>query len=350
MCSWVHSYDVSTSDFKTVVRTFCSVFPQACMWQSGTYDFLLVGAKGPMQFDYGRAKRLWQQPRVKKDMASAGLHAVADVLVELMLGPAEMETFSRGAALNTDDSARLEFSAPRAVRREKAEPPFALAFEAGKQQWPIPVVVAEGSPSEADEVQTAHRVRSLLTKARWLAATGARKEALRVHEQVLALSPRNRTAREALVTVAVSEGERLLARGEAEPALAALERALRISPDDVTAMKRLGLALFQLGRDDDATATYRRVLRLAPQDGVARIEFANVLMGLGKTAQAIDVLRKLVAQYPSFVDAHGVLSVALYRAGRGEEAQQAWERVLELRPGHPPLFGQPGKKLPRWPT
>ena len=45
LCQWAHTYDISSQDLQSIVRTFGSVFPQGTLWMVGGGDLLLIGAR-----------------------------------------------------------------------------------------------------------------------------------------------------------------------------------------------------------------------------------------------------------------------------------------------------------------
>ena len=65
-------------------------------------------------------------------------------------------------------------------------------------------------------------------------------------------------------------GLNLTLEGRAEEAVAYLERALKINPDNVSALVNMSYALVKLGKMTQATETCARALKLDPQNETAR--------------------------------------------------------------------------------
>lgn len=76
-------------------------------------------------------------------------------------------------------------------------------------------------------------------------------------------------------------------RGQYQQALALLERARHVRPDDPTTLTNLGVAQQVLGRFDDAVASLRAALQVAPDLFVAKLRLANVLEAAGRAEQAL---------------------------------------------------------------
>lgn len=48
MCQWLQAYKTSLADFKTICRTFSSVFPHHALYKVSSGDFLLLGSRRPL--------------------------------------------------------------------------------------------------------------------------------------------------------------------------------------------------------------------------------------------------------------------------------------------------------------
>lgn len=119
---WFHNYSMSPDDFRMVFRTFAEAFPHVSLWGMKESDFLLVGSKKELTFDYNALKEIYDNnPALRSDLNYLGLSDVYSVLGFYRMGKEGFLAFSEGAELNTDDGARLEFSAPKNVRRATSD-------------------------------------------------------------------------------------------------------------------------------------------------------------------------------------------------------------------------------------
>jgi len=127
---WFHNYSMSYDDFRMVFRTFGEVFPYVSVWELGEEDYLLVGSKKEQVFDYSAVAQIYSKNRkLQEDFKDLGLTDIYEVLSFYRMGRKELMDFSKGAEVNTDDGAQLEYSAPKNVRydtvddnRESMEP------------------------------------------------------------------------------------------------------------------------------------------------------------------------------------------------------------------------------------
>ncbi len=113
-----------------VFRTFGEVFPHVSVWELGEEDYLLVGSKKEQVFDYTALTEVYSKNQtLQEDFKDLGLTDIDGVLSFYRMGRKELMAFSKGAGVNTDDGAQLEYSAPKNVgfdtvddNREQMEP------------------------------------------------------------------------------------------------------------------------------------------------------------------------------------------------------------------------------------
>jgi spermidine synthase len=119
---WFHNYSMSLDDFRMVFRTFGEVFPYVSVWELGEEDYLLVGSKKEQVFDYDTLTELYSKNRtLRVDFKDLGLTGIHEVLSFYRMGKKELMAFSKGAEVNTDDGAQLEYSAPKNVGFDTVE-------------------------------------------------------------------------------------------------------------------------------------------------------------------------------------------------------------------------------------
>lgn len=112
-CQWIHGYSISPEAFRTVTRTFRSVFPEATLWASGPFDFLLIGRpEGAVRVDPQSIRVRFDRDPGLRSVASYFADSPGEYFMEdLILGPAGLAAFSGDGPLHTDDFPTLEFLA-----------------------------------------------------------------------------------------------------------------------------------------------------------------------------------------------------------------------------------------------
>lgn len=104
-----------------------------------------------------------------------------------------------------------------------------------------------------------------------------------------ALASSEGRSKAALVNLATVEAR----RGRQAQALALLERARNVAPDDALVLANLGTLLAHAGRVEDGALALRRALEIGPGDAPARLELGLALLTLGRADEALNVLEAL---------------------------------------------------------
>lgn len=247
-CQWAQLYEMAPWNIKTIYRTLRAEFPYVMVFAAEdlSSDTILIASRRPVTIDVARIARLLEHPRTRAEAARAGFTSAHDIPAYVLLGPDEIDAFTAGAPINTDDNARIEFAAPRDLLGFARFDPY-LARVYGPL-WPYgrlsEIVAGYGGPDGAGGM--GQLARSLLAhgKARE-AEVWARKAA------AAGSGPEVEHARLLLDLVATREGRDpeiplALADDLAGPALPAdLRPALR---DRVTREHREVMALVQARR------------------------------------------------------------------------------------------------------
>lgn len=151
------------------------------------------------------------------------------------------------------------------------------------------------------------------------------------YKQVLTLDPKSTEAAIGLTNLYMRSGR----LGDAEPLLRRLaaERA-----DDAGIHLQLGRVLAAQGKKEDAIAEIQTALKLAPNDSDALRELADLYSSSGKHDQAETAYRTLVAAQPKDPELHRGLGQALLRQKKFPEAQQEFLVALRLKRDWPDVY------------
>ena len=113
---WIQTYYLPPEDMQSIIAAFSDAFPHVMLFETmGGLDLLLMGAEQPLQLDLEAIDGRMMELDVRIDLARVGMRRAIDVLSLFRLGPAEIGTLVDGAPRNTDDNARVEFSAPKTL-------------------------------------------------------------------------------------------------------------------------------------------------------------------------------------------------------------------------------------------
>ena len=159
-----------------------------------------------------------------------------------------------------------------------------------------------------------------------LRTRGEAQKALAAIRRAVKIEPRNFEAHNAIAGILLAASENL------ESAERHIHKALENNPNYAPALNNLALFLKARGRTAEATSEARAAVGQAPQYAAARITLGALLIELGQTEEAEKTLRDAVALAPEDADAHTNLGAALNYRGARAAAEAAFERALELDP------------------
>ncbi len=127
-------------------------------------------------------------------------------------------------------------------------------------------------------------------------------------------------------------GRILLARGETEDGIRAIESCLRQRPDDVEALRVLALGLTKAGRRDDAERTFLRVVQLRPRSWSAYSGLGYFYFRTHRYEKAADAYRKGIELNPDVARLQYNLGAAYLRARDYPNAEKALLRSIAMKP------------------
>jgi len=117
----VQWFEGTDAEWRTVARTFLSVFPDATVWAEGS---LLVGTKRALRLDAADFNVKLEVPGLGDALRSVGLNRFEDLVGLFRAGPADLRRWVGEGPIFTDDRPILEYflSQPREPLNLKALP------------------------------------------------------------------------------------------------------------------------------------------------------------------------------------------------------------------------------------
>lgn len=129
-----------------------------------------------------------------------------------------------------------------------------------------------------------------------------------------------------------ARGVALLATGNAQEAVAAIERAVHLAADVPTFLANLAEAKRRAGDPRAGAAFAERALALDAGYATAEINLGCCRFDLGEHAAALAAFEALCLRDPCHAQAHAYRADALVALGRMREASAAYEHALALEP------------------
>ncbi len=129
----------------------------------------------------------------------------------------------------------------------------------------------------------------------------------------------------------------LLSAGDPDRAVAELEAAQRLAPEDTLVLKTVGRLLLQAARESEsafgeARLTFERLRDLSPLDEEVMSTLGRIYLSEERYGDAAEVFQEALGHWPQSRPLHGSLIDALLRDGATDSAREAIETLLEIEP------------------
>jgi spermidine synthase len=359
LCQWAHTYDISSADLRSIVRTFAAVFPAGTMWLVGQGDLLLIGAPGNQEPDLNGVEKHWRRGSAPAALADVGITGDAAPFALLSLfagGPKELGRYADEATIQTDDRMALEYSAPRGIYgRTIVDNARAIRGLLAPADRPPAVRDALERPTDLEWTV----LGTMLLKAEaYEAAYSAFKEAVTVNglngealsglTQAAAGAQRGDEERSWLQSLAASqptnamvrlEVSRILAAsGDYQGAAAAAQEAMRLLPGDPRPSEQIASILADVGDADRLEPLANQLITQFPARAEGHYYRASALLLRGKPAEAVEEARKAVKANPHDARAQNLLGAACGMVGQRECAAEALDTALRANPRDPTTY------------
>ena len=134
LSTWLPLYGQSVEDIRGILKSIQSVFPHVQVWYANSEpheNTIVLASQQPITIDPDRLGRRLAAAPVARDLAEVEITSTIQVLDFFLLGDRAVADFSRTGRLNTDDHPRLEFLAPRSLRRLQSWAEDFAALSAG---------------------------------------------------------------------------------------------------------------------------------------------------------------------------------------------------------------------------
>jgi len=363
ICQWAHTYDISPQDLQSIVATFASVFPQGTMWLVGEGDLLLVGAAGgsiTARLDHiARGVGTGNAAQALATVGIAEKSAAFDLLSLYAGGPREIERYSTGALIQTDDHTALEYSAPRGIYGRTSNENSSTIRALGAEP-PDAVRAALAAATDADwassgRMQLEAEAHGLAYEAfrRALALNSRNRDALSGLSDAASGAHKQTEARDLLKAIAAREPANapvrielsrvLAAAGDFDGAIAMATVALQLTPDDPQAGEQLASIVADAGDADRLETLAASLIARFPNRPEPQYYRASALFLRGRTEDAVTAVRHVTDSHPEHARAQNLLGAACATLNRRECAQAAFEASLRASPRDPSTYVNLGR-------
>jgi spermidine synthase len=377
---WVPMHGLSMAEYKTILRTFASVFPHVSLCVSGGAEeqgqfvnySLLVATPGKLSIDVPRLQERLNAEPVRNDLSPYGLDTVAGFLDGFVCAEDSFRRWVGDGRINTDDLPFTYYTPPGA--RPAGSGWSGFFFEPMEDIWPCLIGASDslhqelalrtrancllfsGQPEQAFEClptdlryQTMRRFFEIdgpryfdaLIQSNWsnphgLAYLADIRVSFRdglpvvkpVYEHALSLDPENVPSLSVLGSIAASSGE----SAEAENLL---QRAVRIDARSASAQYNLAVFLDNAGRHPEALEHFEKAAACTTGDPMPADAWGGCLAQQGRNAEALQWFQQAIDLRPTEIRPRLHLAYVLGQIGRTQEALAQMQCLLKLDPRNP---------------
>jgi len=181
---------------------------------------------------------------------------------------------------------------------------------------------------------------SVLKKAFALHQSGQIAEAIFLYREILAQDPKNA---DVLHLLGVIEAQ----KNNSPAAMALIDRAIALNPNDASYFSNRGLALHDLKRFEDALASFDHALAIKPDYAEALYNRGRALQALQRLPEALDSYDRVLAIKPGHANALNNRGLVLHGLQRFAEALASYARALAVKPDYAEALNNRGLALQR---
>lgn len=329
---WLQMYALDLDAAASVLATLRSEFAHVQVFAPMPHgDLLILASAAPLQLDFARAgRRMAASPQVRAQLHASYVDAPEQLLAYLAADGPGVEAFlaAHPAPINSDDSAYIEYHAPKAMRMGSSGSLIDSRLTMASQgAW---TRVADGAPDPAALLTASARClidRTMEPFRGPKLRPSLSKRAIDLTDAAIARRP----SAEAHYLRGVARLQFDLKR---EPeAFADWQQALALDPRHVETLTRLAHYYFADRFFDEAIPYARRAVAAAPADFQARLVLAKALTRADQAAEALPILEQLVAEDSADHDPSAHLYLGLANRERHPVAAEASLRsYLGMRP------------------
>lgn len=318
ICQWLPMHGLAEEDYKTILKTFSSVFPHTTLWFTNSFT-IMVGTPGRLEIDFSLLKERMKEEGVRPSLEEVNLDDPFRFLSTFILDEDAVEAYVADVGINSDDRPRVVSAESRAFGRNTVVEnvqgirrlrtgvlPFLTNL--GATQGEIEAV------EEKFENYYKSRAHNILATMFW--ADGLLGKAVSEYEQALSENREDDDTRRLLSELVEKD----------------LKTRAEVYPRDAENYSTLGRLYLDRGSLDEAMEEFRKALAIEPSSAKVRILLAGVYARKGMVSDAIEEFKRAIALDPGRVEAHLGLGDVYRSQDMLDLAIAEYERAIEVDP------------------
>lgn len=316
VCQWIHYYNMSGQDLKTVIRTFQKVFPHATLWaQPHLSDLLLIARKDQPLPESAIETNQFRIKKVRKDLSELQVANLGVLNAHQWLNSDELHAYAGQGSVNTDNHPILEFSAPRFL--------YQNTMAANLRE----ILSFRGKRTLRFDRAMTHFIQAMIHYYE--------QDSAAYFERMLQAAKKAGEWKRLLSVLAESvynEAKYLFEKNENETALNLLLRAAPLLPKEARIHYTIAFLLEQKGDIPKAVHYYEKAIEINPLLAEAQNNLGAVYLAAGDHEKAYDFFKKALEIKPFYLEAHLNLAHCLLSQKALEGAELEFKLCIQLSP------------------
>ena len=286
MTSVIPLFKISIEDFKVLINTFHSIFPNTTLWYPNNflnqYAFLIGSLDPEFKINYKQVFERLKDPGIMVNLSYIGMDNVFEILDAFIMGAKITRELTEGVRLNRDNLPHLEFSCP-----STADSPSnwnqTLQLLANYRESVYPYLTNIDSTLEQREfvrlvLDNYYKSTDLIFNALSYELLGKPDESLKIYRQVYMMNRFDRGAKRFLDSFYdpllidspetpaefIQNATIYYQKMEYEEAINLVNKALKLNPEYAPAYFALGINYEIMGKLTEAKKMYQKTLKLKP--------------------------------------------------------------------------------------
>ncbi len=310
---WVPLYGLGPRYFRSLLKTFLDVFPEAAVFRVAEGDLLLIGSSSPLQISLAGFERAFAAPGIREDLERIGIDSPGALLAKWIGGSAALlSAAGEQAEFNTDDNGLVEFGAPGFLNQPTRSENLSL-LKQGRRPAELESILRLDSPK--------YQSAEILIDA---AEEAIKDREFKYATEISGILKR----RNQLSAFHYVRGAILLAQGKNELARPAWRMVQPDSSVFVTAKLKLAELEFELEPGADAVADTLRLIPQAAGRNAFNFLRGRIALRRGDPDQALRAFRRITPDDADRMALEVLLYSYLAIARKGD--QEGAERVRQI--------------------
>ncbi len=320
---WV-PLDLRPEDFQMIIRSFQEAMPHSSLWMVSNClnkHAVLLGTLEPTRLDFQRIKGIVERPDLAADLKEINIHSIYDFLDCLVVGEEGLRALAGKGVLHTDDTPYLEFGA--AIKRDVETCWLGVLVAIRDHHTPVlPYVANTAAPAPGEPPQTVlqqyYQGTGYLLQGLVGMLQGDPEITSRAFEMARQANPQDRDIGSILK--------------EMHDEVAALETAVRRTPDAADLRSRLAKRYMLLQQYSQAVEQYGRFLATRPDNAAAWNNLGVCHKMLNEFGKAEDAFEQAMRKDPGLFQAYTQLAEVRAKQADYAGAVEVLERLLPRLP------------------